>query len=251
MIPIRDINPTIVRPILTLALIAVNVAVFFGVQPQDSSVEADRFAYEYAAIPCELRSGDPLTTREISTGVCDSERVGVPQAAPEVFPEKTVLLSVVWSMFLHGDLLHIAFNMWSLWIFGNNVEEALGKLGYLTFYLAGGIAATVGYAALNADSTIPLVGASGAIAAVMGAYLVLFPTHRILSLLGFFFVPVPAVLFIGIWFIGQFGVDPSSNVAWEAHVAGLLFGVLIALVLRAPLLRRVESYRRPRWASFP
>jgi membrane associated rhomboid family serine protease len=118
-------------------------------------------------------------------------------------------------------------------------------------YLAGGILATLGYVVLNLDSTIPLVGASGAIAAVMGAYLVLFPTHRILTLIFFFFVPVPAMVFIGIWFFGQFSIDPASNVAWEAHVIGFGFGVVIALLLRVPLLRRLEAHRTPRWASFP
>jgi len=246
LIPIRDINPTVIRPVVTLALIAINVFVFFLVQPQDSADELDRFAYEYAAIPCELRTLDPLDTEELATGRCFEENQG-----PEVFPDKMVLLSVLSSMFLHAGVLHIAFNMWSLWIFGNNVEEAFGTVGYLVMYLAGGIAATIGYAVANPDSTIPLVGASGAIAAVMGAYLVLFPTHRILSLFGFFFIPVPAVLFIGIWFIGQFGIDPASNVAWEAHVAGFAFGVLLALMLRNVLLRRVEAHRKPRWASFP
>ncbi|MBT8164454.1 MAG: rhomboid family intramembrane serine protease [Acidimicrobiia bacterium] len=246
MFPIRDINPTVIRPVVTLALIAINVFVFFGLQPQDSPAEADRFAYEYAAIPCEIRSGDPLEVREIETGVCSAA-----SSTPEVFPEKIVLLSVLSSMFLHGDLLHLAFNMWSLWIFGNNIEEAFGRAGYIGVYLAGGILATLGYAAFNLDSTIPLVGASGAIAAVMGAYLVLFPAHRILTLVFFFFVAVPAVVFIGIWFIGQFSIDPASNVAWEAHVAGFAFGVVIALLLRPTLLRRLEAHRTPRWASFP
>ena len=151
MIPIRDINPTVIRPVITLVLIAINVAVFFGLQPQDSQNEADRFAYEYAAIPCELRSGDPLDSREITTGRCRAAE----NPSDEVFPEKIVFLSVLSSMFLHGDILHIAFNMWSLWIFGNNVEEAFGRAGYIGLYLAGGILATLGYAAFNLDSTIP------------------------------------------------------------------------------------------------
>jgi membrane associated rhomboid family serine protease len=249
LLPIRDINPTVIRPVVTVALIVINIFVFFAFQPQDSQSEADRFAYEYAAIPCEIRSGDPLEVREIETGICADS--GSAASGPEVFPEKFVFLSVLSSMFLHGDILHIAFNMWSLWIFGNNVEEAFGRAGYIGMYLAGGILATLGYAVFNLDSTIPLVGASGAIAAVMGAYLVLFPTARILSLVFFFFVPVPAVLFIGIWFFGQFSIDPASNVAWEAHVAGFAFGVVIALLLRVPLLRRLEAHRTPRWSTFP
>jgi membrane associated rhomboid family serine protease len=227
------------------------VFVFFAIQPQDSQAEADRFAYEYAAIPCELRSGDPLESQEIASGRCFDDGFLPIGRGGEVFPDKIVFLSVLSSMFLHGDVLHLAFNMWSLWIFGNNVEEAFGRAGYLGVYLAGGILATLGYAAFNLDSTIPLVGASGAIAAVMGAYLVLFPTHRILTLVFFFFVAVPAVVFIGIWFLGQFSIDPASNVAWEAHVAGFAFGVVIALLLRVPLLRRLEAHRTPRWANFP
>jgi membrane associated rhomboid family serine protease len=247
LIPIRDINPTVIRPVVTLVLIAINVAVFFLVQPPTPSGDGDRFAYEHAAIPCELRSGDPLDSQEITTGTCQTEPGG-----NEEFPDKIVFLGLLSSMFLHGGIAHLAFNMWSLWIFGDNVEEAFGKAGYLALYLAGGVVATVGYAFFHLDSTIPLVGASGAIAAVMGAYLVLFPTHRILSLVFFFFfVAVPAVLFIGFWFLGQFGIDPASNVAWEAHVAGFAFGVVIALVLRVPLLRRLEAHRKPRWASFP
>lgn len=251
MIPIRDINPSVIRPVVTLAIIAINVAVFFAIQPQDSAAEADRFAYEYAAIPCEIQSGDPLDQAELRTGVCADGRLQAGPFNPEVFPDKIVFLSVITSMFLHGGLAHLGFNMWSLWIFGNNVEEAFGTAGYIAMYAAGGIVATLGYAVFNFGSTIPLVGASGAIATVMGAYLVLFPTHRILSLVFFFFVPVPAALFIGFWFLGQFGIDPASNVAWEAHVAGFAFGVVIALLLRAPLLRRLEAHRTPRWASFP
>lgn len=245
LIPIRDINPTVIRPVVTLAIIAINVAVFFGVQPPTGDPEAESFAYEYAAIPCELTTNEALDTGEIRTGRC------VDDDAAGVYADKVIALSVLFSMFLHGDLLHIAFNMWSLWIFGNNVEEAFGRAGFVGVYLAGGIVATLGYVTLNPESTIPLVGASGAIAAVMGAYLVLFPTHRIMTLVFVFFVAVPAALFIGIWFIGQFGVDPSSNVAWEAHVAGFIFGLIVALLLRAPLLRRIEAYRRPRWATFP
>ncbi len=244
MIPIRDINPTMIRPVLTLTIIAVNIFVFFAVQPHDNPAEEQEFAYEYAAIPCELTTNESLSLREISEDVCiDGD--------DEFFADKLVLFSVIASMFLHGDLLHLGFNLWSLWIFGNNVEEAFGRAGYLGMYFAGGIAATVGYAFFNQDSTIPLVGASGAIAAVMGAYLVLFPTHRILSLLGFFFVPVPAALFIGFWFIGQFGIDPASNVAWEAHVAGLVFGALLALPLRERLLGRVKAQQTVRWPDVP
>lgn len=244
MIPIRDVNPTVIRPVLTLAIIAVNIFVFFAVQPHDDPAEEQEFTYEYAAIPCEITTNESLSSDEIRRDVCiDGDR--------EFFADKVIAFSVIASMFFHGDLLHIGFNLWSLWIFGNNVEEAFGRGGYLAMYFAGGVAATLGYAFLNPDSTIPLVGASGAIAAVMGAYLVLFPTHRILTLFGFFFIPVPAALFIGFWFIGQFGIDPASNVAWEAHVAGMIFGALLALILRNQLLGRVRAYQTSRWPDAP
>jgi membrane associated rhomboid family serine protease len=140
-------------------------------------------------------------------------------------------------MFLHGSIAHILFNMWSLWIFGNNVEEAFGHLGYALFYLAAGVAATVGFVLVNPELTIPLVGASGAIAGMMGAYLVLFPRHLVMSLVFFRIVALPAMFFLGIWFLSQFFFN-TEGVAWEAHVAGFAFGALVALPFRQRLLSR-------------
>lgn len=233
--PIRDINPTRIFPAVTVLLIAANVFAFFGWQRWSSSTEAENteFLYENAAIACELTSGEPLTDREITTGRCDAP-------GNVVFPNKNLPLSAAVSMFLHGGLFHLLGNMWFLWIFGNNVEEAYGGLGYLVLYLAAGAAATAAFVFNNVDATDPLVGASGAIAGVLGAYLVLFPNHRVLSLFFFFFVPVSAVLFLGLWFISQFGIADQS-IAWEAHVAGFAFGALVTLPLRNRLLRRVTT----------
>jgi membrane associated rhomboid family serine protease len=128
--------------------------------------------------------------------------------------------------------------MWFLWIFGNNVEEAYGHVGYLLVYLVGGLAATGVYIVMNPDATIPLVGASGAIAVAMGAYTVLFPGHRILSLVGWFLVPIPAALFLIFWFVAQFGLG-GTGTAWEAHAGGFAFGALVSLLLRSRLMRRV------------
>jgi membrane associated rhomboid family serine protease len=141
-------------------------------------------------------------------------------------------------MFLHGDLAHLLFNMWSLWIFGNNVEEAFGHLRYLLLYLVGGVVATFAFVVMNPDSTVPLVGASGAIAAALGAYAVLFPGHRVLTLLGWILIPLPAIIFLAFWFFAQFGLG-GTNTAWEAHVGGFLFGLVLALLFRRSLLRRV------------
>jgi membrane associated rhomboid family serine protease len=143
-------------------------------------------------------------------------------------------------MFLHGSVAHVLFNMWFLWIFGNNVEEAFGHVGYLVFYLIGGLAATAVYVALNQDSTVPLVGASGAIAVALGAYAVLFPGRRVLSLVGWFLIPVPAAVFLAIWFALQF-VAGQTGVAWEAHAGGFVFGAGVTLLLRSRLLRRVAT----------
>ncbi|MEX0826495.1 MAG: rhomboid family intramembrane serine protease [Acidimicrobiia bacterium] len=236
MLPIRDVNPTRIRPLVTWTIIAVNAIVYFGWQPQDVDA-ATEFVYERAAIACELTTGAPLSLDEINTGRCSD--------GPEqpFFQGKNVWLSALVSMFLHGSIAHILFNMWSLWIFGNNVEEAFGHLGYLLFYLAAGVAATVGFVVVNPELTVPLVGASGAIAGMMGAYLVLFPSHQVMSLVLFRIVAIPAILFLGIWFLSQFFFS-SEGVAWEAHVAGFAFGALLALPFRRLLLRRTLAGER-------
>lgn len=244
MFPIRDLNPTRIRPIVTVAIIAVNLAVFFLWQPQGSEQEATDFAYEYAAIACEITTAEPLSLDEISDDVCRND------AATPAFPDKNVFIAAVVSMFLHGGIAHILGNMWFLWIFGNNVEEAYGSLAYLALYLVTGLVATGAFVVLNPDSTIPLVGASGAIAGVLGAYLVLFPTHRVLTWFLFLFVPVPAIVFLGIWFFSQFGL-PSEGIAWEAHVGGFVAGAVVTLPLRPVLLRRVAALHRPRRVFLP
>lgn len=142
------------------------------------------------------------------------------------------------AMFLHGGWLHFISNMWSLWLFGDNVEDRMGHLRFLVFYLLSGLAASLIHIFFNPLSPIPTVGASGAISGVMGAYMVLFPTSRIITLVPFFFLPllleIPAVVFLGLWFFSQFFsglfslLTPSSfgGIAWWAHVGGFLFGIL-------------------------
>ncbi len=239
LFPIRDLNPTRISPIATIAIIAVNVAVFFLWQPQGDTSDSQVFAYENAAIACELTTGHPLTATEINTGDCLAD------GATPVFPDKNIWLAALVSMFLHGGLFHLLGNMWFMWIFGNNVEEAFGTLGFLAFYLVTGLAATAAFVALNPNETIPLVGASGAIAGVLGAYLVLFPTHRVLTWFLFFFVPVPAIVFLGVWFLSQFGVQ-GDGVAWQAHVGGFAAGMALTLPLRPMLLGRVARLHEPR-----
>lgn len=236
MLPIRDVNPTRITPWITLGIIAACVVVFFTFQNQDTQARQVEFLYRRAAVACEIRSGQPLSAFEIENQECAPDR----RAA--VFPDKDPWSAVLTSMFLHGGLGHLLFNMWSLWIFGNNVEEAFGRFRYMLLYVVGGVVATLGFVFANPDSTVPLVGASGAIAAALGAYLVLFPGHQVLTLLGWFLIPLPAAVFLTIWFFAQFGFEDSS-VAWEAHVAGFLFGLVVALLFRRSLLRRAALAR--------
>jgi membrane associated rhomboid family serine protease len=231
LLPIRDINPTRARPIFTWALIIACCIVYFGFQPASGTAQETEFLYQRAAIACEIKTGDPLDLAEIQGDFCRD------QPSEPLFPQKNVWLAVGVSMFLHGGFLHLLFNMWSLWIFGNNVEEAFGGIGYLLLYAASGVAATVGFVLFNSDSTVPLIGASGAIAGIMGAYLVLFPRHQVMTLVIIRIVAIPAVFYLGLWFLSQFlmaGAD--GGIAWQAHVAGFLFGILVTLPFRRRLL---------------
>lgn len=249
VIPIRDENPTRHTPVLTLAFLAVNVVVFLFIQPnspfqtatdrveaQRQAIEEQRFLYEHAAVPCEITRLRPLTVAQLETRSCDpGSGAG---GSREVFPGKNVLLSIVSSMFMHGGLLHLGGNMLFLWIFGNNVEDRLRPVGFALFYFAGGVAATLAHVLTNTGSLIPLVGASGAIAAIMGAYLVWWPRARILSVVPIFFlihlVRLPAGLVLGLWFVLQFLTNPNSGVAWAAHVGGFIVGVAIGWLLGPP-----------------
>lgn len=236
MLPIRDVAPTRITPWVTYLIIGACVLVFFGLQSFDSLAEQQEFLYRRAAIACEITTGQPLSAPEVVDGFCTSE-----SSAP-IFPDKQPWVAVLTSMFLHGGLGHLLFNMWSLWIFGNNVEEAFGHFRYALLYVAGGIVATLAFVFANPSSTVPLVGASGAIAAALGAYAVLFPGHRVLTLLGWILLPLPAVIFLGFWFFAQFGLG-GTNTAWEAHVGGFIFGLVVAALFRRRLLTRVASGR--------
>ncbi len=241
MIPLKDYNPTRRFPVVTLLLIAINVGVYFFVQrPFDKETSQAKFSYEVAAIPCEVVQGRPLTEDEVvrtlrdnDDSACDSN---APAGDPEVFPNKAVWLALVYSMFLHGGLLHLGGNMLFLWIFGNNIEDRMGIPAYVGFYLLAGLAASAAHILVQPDSTVPVVGASGAIAGVMGAYLVLFPNVKIRSLIILVIVvlfrDIPAKWLLGVWFVMQFFTDANAGVAWVAHVGGFAFGGLVALFLR-------------------
>lgn len=226
MIPLRDANPTQRTPLLTLVLIALNVVAFVVWQGFPVTGDLTRAQTEMVfcngAIPSEVSNLEPI-----------------PDLA-RICGGKSVLLSVFTSMFLHANLLHLGGNMLFLWVFGNNVEDRMGRVVFLLFYLLAGVAAALAQVLIDADSQVPLIGASGAIAGTLGAYLVMFPRARVLTAVIFFFislVEVPAIIVLGLWFvlqafsgIGQLGQSVSGGVAFFAHIGGFVFGALVALL---------------------
>jgi membrane associated rhomboid family serine protease len=242
VIPIKDYNPTSRFALVTLLVIAINVVVYFGVQQREAA--DDVFTFERAAIPCELKEQRPLTIAEVQLtrqGISDDScgfDSGVAIGDQEAFPDKQVDLAVLYSMFLHGGLLHIAGNMLFLWVFGNNIEDKMGVVAYTIFYVLSGVVATLAHVLVQPNSTVPLIGASGAVAGVMGAYLVLFPRVRIRTVFIVFLIlirDVPAMWLLIAWFGLQFFTGNDSGVAWVAHVGGFAFGALVALLFRSRL----------------
>jgi membrane associated rhomboid family serine protease len=243
VIPIHDDNPTRRPAVVTLALVAVNVVVFLlsplsghvvGSTSAQQQCRQVAFLDQWAAKPDELVNNrqEPAGATGAVGGV--PGRLGCVVTSPPPY-RKTPFVSVLTAMFLHGGWLHLLGNMLFLWIFGNNVEDRLGRFRYLLFYLGVGYAATYGFALFTPHSTEPLVGASGAIAGVLGAYLVLFPRAEVVSLLTFFFflpVRLPAWVVLGGWFALQYlyfrgaGVA-SGGVAYGAHVIGFVVGALL------------------------
>ncbi len=219
MFPLKDDNPTTHKPVLTVALIALNVLVFLYEFMQGSG--AARVVMQFGLIPYELVHGVELT----------------PQAA---FPTS---LTIFTSMFLHGGWMHLGGNMLYLWIFGNNIEDRLGPVRFLIFYLLSGVFAVFLFVATGPETQAPLVGASGAVSGVLGAYVVHYPRARVLTVIFFgWFVRliwIPAFVVLGIWFVMQLlfalptiGAATSGGVAYGAHVGGFLFGMAGGWVYR-------------------
>jgi len=260
VIPIHDQNPLRRRPYVTWGLIAINLAVFLtepGVTHIGSAAAqtvgdvCKQLAYfdHHAAIPKELVHNKVLAPHHNTV-----ESVAGPVQCPAVDEgSKSPVLSVLESMFLHGGWLHLLGNMLFLLIFGNNVEDRMGRIKFLVFYLACGYVAAYGFAAGNASSTETLIGASGAIAGVLGAYLVMFPRARVTSLVPFLlFIPLrlPAWVVLGFWFALQAifangaGVADGAGVAYLAHVVGFIFGALVALAFREHLVGHLSREMR-------
>jgi membrane associated rhomboid family serine protease len=260
LIPIHDDNPTRRPAVVTWTLIAVNVVVFLRspISPLDVGGDANTpvgfcrqlaFFREWAAIPVELLQNDPL---DVTAGPPVGNRC---QAVRPDY-QKIPALSVLSAMFLHGGLLHLLGNMLFLMVFGNNVEDRLGHLRYLLFYLACGYVATYGFALSDPSSTDTLVGASGAIAGVLGAYLLLFPGARVTSVVPFLlFIPVwlPAWVVLGSWFVLQWlyfrgaATAEPAGVAYLAHVVGFIAGVVLIVLLGGLRARRPPPQPPPTW----
>jgi len=235
--PLKDNIPTERFPVVTVALIVANVIVYFFLQDgfvglPDGGAGGDWPISTYAYIPCTITGDTPC------------------QTAPGG-PENWV--TVFTAMFMHGGLLHLGGNMLFLWIFGNNVEDSMGPVKFLAFYLLGGIAATALQTAINMDSDVANLGASGAVAAVLGGYLLLFPRARVVTVIFiiFFFtiIELPAMFFLVIWFAQQalFGAldlnGSGGGVAYFAHIGGFAFG-LLAIKLFASERRRRQQIER-------
>jgi membrane associated rhomboid family serine protease len=211
LIPIKDDNPTHTFPFVTLAIIAVNVAVFIFQLSLGPAVES--FVFRSAAIPYEITHLTDIDLRDF-----------VPPP-----------LTLFTAMFVHGGILHLGGNMLYLWIFGDNIEDRVGHLRFLLFYLVAGVLASLTHILIDPNSTVPMIGASGAIAGVLGAYFLLFPTAHVLVLFLFFFIHmfrVPAVVFLAFWFAIQVtSTTIGGGIAWYAHIGGFLAGALAILVI--------------------
>jgi membrane associated rhomboid family serine protease len=224
MIPLRDDNPTRTFAFVTVAIIALNAGVFWHELSLPSPAHAEAFVANFALTPARL-------TRA---------------------PSPDAVLSVFTSMFLHGGWLHIIGNMWFLWIFGNNIEDSVGHFRFIFFYLICGVAAAAAQVAIAPDSTTPMIGASGAISGVLGAYLLLFPRARVLVLFPIWIFwrvfEVPALLMLAFWFgmqllsgVSVLGVNVSGGVAFWAHIGGFIAGMMLIPLFKKRRVRLFQS----------
>jgi membrane associated rhomboid family serine protease len=288
VLPLKDNNPTTRFPIVTVGLIVVCVAVFIWQLnfPENQRLgeagfgHVDQSSLEYGAIPyrithtnagkCDIGAVSEFAPGQFEAGViCPGtkdydEAVARSQANPSAdlgpfqIDQKPWWQTLFTSMFMHGGWLHIAGNMLFLWVFGNNIEEKMGRLKFLLFYVAAGLIAVYTQALIDPGSTAPTIGASGAIAGVLGAYALLFPKARVLTLIFIVFfvtlVEIPALILLALWFILQFvpalgqvavGSGGDQGVAYFAHVGGFVFGLAVAAAMLAVIRRRRPEPRLP------
>jgi membrane associated rhomboid family serine protease len=251
--PLKDNIPTERFAAVTVALIVANVVAYFfwqngGITLGDpSNQDYLQNLYEYASYPYEITHPGEQCFPQGDQITCDANN-GAQYGLPPTW------LTVFTSMFMHGSLLHLGGNMLFLWIFGNNVEDSMGRVKFLLFYLLAGLAATAGQVVIGPDVAVPNIGASGAVAGVLGGYLLLFPHARVITVIFiiFFFtiIELPAVLILGFWFVQQvlFGYfdlsDPAGGgggVAYFAHIGGFVFGLLLIRVFASERRRRRQE----------
>jgi len=238
--PLRDDNPHFLTPIVTYALIAANVLAWALLQGFGTEPALSRSVCELGLTPGEL----------LQTAVAGA-RVPVSETAVCIVTDMPSWFTPLTSMFMHGSWMHLIGNMWFLWIFGNNVEDSMGHVRFVVFYLLCGFAAAAAQTLADPDSIIPMVGASGAIGGVMGAYVVLYPRVKVhmLVFLGFFVttIAVPAVFMLGYWFAlqllsGALSSGVEGGVAFWAHVGGFVAGAVLVLLFRNPRLLERHPY---------
>lgn len=269
MIPLKDNNPTRTFPFITIALILLNAYVFYA-EYSAGDQRVQQITGTYGFVPYKLsHDANPVgLLRQDRRGylhfhAMDPDSPPPPSGAGVYLgpSPQPIWLTIFTAMFLHGSLMHIAGNMLFLWIFGNNVEDVLGKVRYALFYLACGVAAALAQTAADPNSLIPNIGASGAIAGVMGAYIVMWPEARVLTLipLCFLFVlrEIPAFWVLGIWILYQVltvylqqGGQDNGGVAYMAHIGGFATGVILILLLGGRTLgRRSRRYSAGMWSQ--
>jgi len=233
VIPLHDDNPTRTKPVLTVLLIAANVLVFMY-QLSLGPRQEQALVFQFGAIPAVI-----VGTRSL----------------PDQLAAIPPLFSLFTSMFLHGGFLHIIGNMLYLWIFGNNIEDAMGRARFLVFYLTCGVLAALAHILSNPASVLPTIGASGAISGVLGAYLILYPRARVLTLipLGFFtrLMYIPAGIVLGFWFVfqlisGSLSSPQGGGVAWFAHVGGFVAGIVLVGLFKR---RDVRFFNPPSYST--
>jgi len=226
MIPLKDDNPTEHFPYVTLALIALNVAVFIY-QLSLGARGNQMMVLKMGIIPYEF-----------------THALDIPP-----YSAHPLVLNLIAAMFMHGGFLHLGGNMLYLWIFGNNIEDAMGPVRFILFYLLTGVLASATHIFLQPDMRMPMIGASGAISGVLGAYLILFPKAKVLTLVILFFfitvIRIPALIILGFWFVLQFlNIYSRNNVAWFAHVGGFISGILLVRFFVRKGFRSRFSFRR-------
>ena len=224
LFPIKDYNPTRSTAYLTIIFIIVNVGVFLY---QSVISDLDLQVYQNAMIPWEITH---FKNVEEPIGYTIENRHGLPYRH-WIHRNIPPILTLFTSMFMHGSLLHLLGNMLFLWIFGNNIEDFLGRLRFLFFFLVAGMGASLVHIVFHPNSLTPVIGASGAVSGIMGAYLILYPSAKVRTLVFIFFfitfVDIPAAVFLIVWFIFQFLYVGGQGVAWLAHVGGFVLGLLL------------------------